>query len=140
MAGVAVEEKIVPGWTRGLEVVARVGAIILGIAVIVYQTIAVLTLLVLLCWALIVIGIREIAMGVAARWRSGAVRALGIVAGLLSIVFAFLVIAFPGLGLATLVWLLYLGLIIFGVAEIGIGVGARFMRGTCTRDNIRCTG
>ena len=68
-------------------------------------------------------------MGVAARWRSGVVRGLGIAAGVLSIGFAFLVIALPGLGLATLVLFLYLGLIVFGAAEIGVGMGARLIRG-----------
>lgn len=129
MAGVGVEERIVPGWMRALEVLTGVGAIILGIAVLAYQTVAILTLLLLLSWALLLFGVRQIAMGVAARWRPGGLRALSVVAGVLLLVLAFLVIAFPGLGFATLVVLLYVGLVIFGVAEISVGAGARFMRG-----------
>ena len=114
---------------RGLEVVAGLIAIVLGFYVILNQTIAILTLLVLLSWALILIGIRQIAMGAAAKWRPAGTRGLGVAAGVLSLILGFIVIAYPGLGVATLILLLFFGLVAFGVAEISVGAKARFIRG-----------
>lgn len=129
VAGIAVEERIVPSWIRALEILVGLIAIVVGFYVLVNQAVAVLTLVVFLSWALIVIGIRQIVMGVMARWRPAAVRGLGIMAGLLALALGFVVLVYPGLAIATLVWLLTLGLFVFGVSEISVGVGARLLRG-----------
>lgn len=122
-----VVERTVPVWIRALEILVGLIAIVLGFYVIMNPAIAALTLLILLSWALIVIGIRQVVMGVMARWRPSAIRALGVVAGLLALALGFVVLAYPGLGISTLVWVLYFGLFVFGITEIGIGVGARFL-------------
>jgi uncharacterized membrane protein HdeD (DUF308 family) len=113
---------------RGLEVVAGVISIILAIYVLAYPTVAVLTLLVFLSVGLLLLGIRQIMIGAGARWRPGWLRVVGIVMGIVAIILGFLVIAYPGYGVATLVLLLAFGLLLIGVAEIAIGSGSRFAR------------
>lgn len=129
IASVSVQERKIPGWMRGLEIVLGVLALVLAIVVLAYPSIAVLTLLVYLSVAIVFLSVRQIMIGAGIRWLAGWLRALHVVVGVLGLVFGFMVIGSPGLGVATLIVLLASGLFLFGVTEIAVGVGARFMRG-----------
>lgn len=129
IANVSVEERKVPGWMRGLEIVLGVLSLVLAVLVLAFPGLAVLTLLVCLSVALVFLGTRQIMIGAGLRWLAGWLRALHVVVGVLGLLFGFLVIGFPGLGVATLIVLLASGLFLFGLTEIAVGVGARFMRG-----------
>lgn len=129
IANVSLEERKVPGWMRGLEIVLGVLSLVLAVLVLAFPGLAVLTLLVCLSVALVFLSIRQIVIGAGLRWLAGWLRALHVVVGVLGLLFGFLVIGFPGLGVATLIVLLASGLFLFGLTEIAVGVGARFMRG-----------
>ena len=129
IASASVEEYPVPGWMRGLEVVAGVMSIILAVFVLANLSVAVVTLLLFLSVGLVFLGIRQITIGVGARWQPGWLRALGVVAGVLSLMMAVLVIAFPGLGVSTLTLLFGFGLPLIGITEIAVGASLRFLPG-----------
>ena len=129
IANVRTEERAVPGWMRGLEIVFGVLSLVFAVLVLAYPGLAVLTLLLYLSVALLFLGIRQIIIGAGIRWLAGWLRALHVLVGVLVLLFGFMVIGFPGLGVATLIVLLASGLFLFGVTEIAVGVGARFMRG-----------
>jgi uncharacterized membrane protein HdeD (DUF308 family) len=74
-------------------------------------------LVVLLGLALLFAGIASAARGAAG----------GIVVGILGIILGFVVIVFPGLGLATLVFLLAVFLLIFGFESIVSGIMGRWI-------------
>jgi uncharacterized membrane protein HdeD (DUF308 family) len=78
--------------------------------------------LVLLGIALMALGIREVALGVTSIGRTLPIRGLEAAAGVASTSLGFLVTVFPGFGVATLIWFLFLGLFSFGAAQIGNGL------------------
>lgn len=129
IASASVAEYPVPGWMRGLEVVAGVMSVVLAVFVLANLTVGVLTLLLYLSVGLLFLGIRQILVGVGAQWRPGWLRALGVVAGVLSLMMAVLVVAFPGFGVGTLVLLFGFGLFFVGMTEIAVGAGSRFLPG-----------
>jgi len=110
--------KGITGWRRLLNLVLSVLAIIIAGAVIanplVYGS---LTLVYLLGLALLFAGIASAARGTAG----------GIVVGILGIIIGFAVIIFPGLGLGTLVFLLAVFLVIFGLESIASGILGRWV-------------
>ena len=129
IASASVEEYPVPGWMRGLEVVAGVMSIILAVFVLANLSVAVLTLLLFLSVGLVFLGIRQVVIGVGARWQPGWLRALGVMAGVRSLMMAVLVIAFPGFGVGTLTLLCGFGLSLIGITEIAVGAGLKFLPG-----------
>jgi uncharacterized membrane protein HdeD (DUF308 family) len=110
--------KGITGWRRLLNLILSVLAIIIAAAVIdnpfIYGS---LTLVYLLGLALLFAGIASAARGTAG----------GIVVGILGIIVGFVVIIFPGLGLATLVLLLAVFLVIFGLESIISGIMGRWI-------------
>jgi uncharacterized membrane protein HdeD (DUF308 family) len=110
--------KGITGWRRLLNLILSVLAIIIAAAVIdnpfIYGS---LTLVYLLGLALLFAGIASAARGTVG----------GIVVGILGIIVGFVVIIFPGLGLATLVFLLAVFLVIFGLESIISGVVGRWV-------------
>ena len=115
---VRVFAKGITGWRRLLNLILSVLAIIIAAAVIdnpfIYGS---LTLVYLLGLALLFAGIASAARGTAG----------GIVVGILGIIIGFVVIIFPGLGLATLVLLLAVFLVIFGLESIISGIMGRWI-------------
>lgn len=107
-----------PGWHRALEIGAGVLAIILAGVALADPGLGLLLLVFLFALALLWIGIWRLTRAWArpeAGWR----RTLDGVLGLGAIVIAFIVIADPGLGVLTLVLLLYVGLILIGLTWLG---------------------
>lgn len=106
-----------PGWLRALEIVTGLLAIMLGIIVIIYPDWGVATLVVWLSIALIFLGIRSIAL-VGYDGVSNGVKALSVITGIISLILAFLVVIFPGYGVATLIWFVAFGLMVYGIGRI----------------------
>jgi uncharacterized membrane protein HdeD (DUF308 family) len=108
----------ISGWQRVINLVLSVLAIIIAAFVIdnplIYGS---LTLVYLLGLALLFAGIASAARGTVG----------SIVVGILGIIVGFVVIIFPGLGLATLVLLLAVFLVIFGLESIISGIIGRWV-------------
>jgi len=115
---VRVFAKGISGWRRLLNLVLSVLTIIIAALVIdnpfIYGS---LTLVYLLGLALLFTGIASAARGTAG----------SIIVGILGIIVGFVVIIFPGLGLATLVFLLAVFLVIFGLESIVSGIVGRWV-------------
>jgi uncharacterized membrane protein HdeD (DUF308 family) len=108
----------IAGWQRLLNLILSALTIILAAFVIANPLIYGSSLLVvLLGLALLFAGIASAARGAAG----------GIVVGILGIILGFVVIVFPGLGLATLVFLLAVFLVIFGLESIVSGITGRWV-------------
>ena len=85
---------------------------------------AVFTLLFLLSFALIFLGVARIAHSVKAKLWSKGHRALHAVAGVVALILGAVVLAFPLLGISTLVFLLAFGLLAYGIVSLVIGGSA----------------
>ncbi len=110
--------KGITGWRRLLNLILSALAIIIAAAVIANPFIyGSLTLVYLLGLALLFAGIASAARGTAG----------GLIVGILGIIIGFAVIIFPGLGLATLVFLLAVFLVIFGLESIASGILGRWV-------------
>ena len=108
----------IAGWQRLLNLILSALTIILAAFVIANPLIYGSSLLVvLLGLALLFAGIASAARGAAG----------GIVVGILGIILGFVVIVFPGLGLATLVFLLAVFLLVFGFESIVSGIMGRWV-------------
>ena len=106
-----------PTWFRALQVTLGVLAIILAVAVWLFYTVAIFTMIFLFAVSLMVIGFSGIFEGfdkTLPGWRRG----LWLTLGLLSIVIAFMVIVFPLVGISLLIILLGIGLLFNGFTGI----------------------
>ena len=110
--------KGITGWRRLLNLILSALAIIIAAYVIAYPAIyGSLTLVYLLGLALLFAGIASAARGTVG----------GIVIGILGIIIGFTVIIFPGVGLATIVFLVAVFLVIFGLESLASGILGRWV-------------
>lgn len=98
-------------------------AIAASLVVLSFPGLAVFTLLFFLSFALIFLGIARIANSVFfhSLFFSKGHRALHAIAGVLALIFGAIILAFPGLGVATLLFLLGFGLLAYGTLSLVIG-------------------
>ena len=110
-----------PTWTRALLVVFGLVAIAASIFVLAVPGIALITLVFLLSFSLLFVGLSRIARGISLSALSRGHRVLDVVAGLLGIVIGIIVFLFPLLGIGTLVFMLAFGTMIYGIVSVAIG-------------------
>jgi len=110
-----------PTWTRALLVVFGLVAIAASIFVLAVPGIALITLVFLLFFSLLFVGLSRIARGISLSALSRGHRVLDVVAGLLGIVIGIIVFLFPLLGIGTLVFMLAFGTMIYGIVSVAIG-------------------
>ena len=103
---------------RVVDIIAGVLSIILGFVVLSFPLLGISTLVLLLALAAMIYGITTIVLGAVARLLQKWVRAFLVVVGLLSVVFSFIVIGDPALGLFTLVILLAVSFLMNGIESI----------------------
>ena len=116
-----------PAWLRSAEVILGLITILFGVAVIAMPGLAVATLILLLSLALVFLGIREIVLGAAVTFIAKWLRAVSIVAGIVTLIFSFYVIAYPGIAALTLVLFLYVALFVRGIGLLIMGGAAGVM-------------
>jgi uncharacterized membrane protein HdeD (DUF308 family) len=108
-----------PTWHRALEVGAGVLAIVLAAVAIADPGVGLLLLVFLFALALLWIGVWRLTRAWARNEQAGWRRSLDAILGVGAIAVSFVVISFPGLGLLTLVLLLYFGLVLVGFTWLG---------------------
>ena len=107
---------------RAIDVLAGVLSIILGFVVLAFPLLGVSTLVLLLAFAAMIYGITAIALGALAKRLKKWSRAFLVIAGILSVLFSFLVIGDPALGLLTLVVLLAVSFLMNGIENIASAI------------------
>jgi len=108
-------------WARALRVVLGLIAILAAVVVLSWPGLAVFTLLLILAFALIFLGVARIVHSVAAKSWSRGHRILHAAGGVLALVLGGVVLIFPALGASTLVFLLAFGLLCYGIVSLVIG-------------------
>jgi uncharacterized membrane protein HdeD (DUF308 family) len=93
--------------------------IIAGIVTFVYPGLTALTLLYIVAFWAIGTGILQLGTAITVRNEMPGMFWMGL-GGLLSVVFGILLIAFPGDGLVSLVWLVGLWAVVFGISSLGL--------------------
>jgi uncharacterized membrane protein HdeD (DUF308 family) len=111
-------------WLRALFLIVGFIAIAASVFALALPGLAVLTLLFLLSFVLLFLGIARIAHSVKVKLWSKGHRALYAVAGVVALILGVVVLAFPLLGIATLVFLLAFALLAYGIVSLVIGASA----------------
>jgi len=106
-----------PGWLRGFELVTGLLSMVLGFLVLVFPGWGVSTLVILLSFGLIFAAFRSIFLVGFDSLPTG-LRVVSVIAGILMLIMAFLVSIFPGLAILTLLTLVSVGLLAFGISRI----------------------
>ena len=110
-----------PSWLRALDIVFGLIAIILSIVVLVYQELAILTLIFVLSIALVIIGIARVFGGIFAKYLSDGLRAVHVGTGILALVLAIVAMLYTELATQALIYLVSFALLIHGTARIVTG-------------------
>ncbi len=118
----------VPNLSSGLKafnIIAGVLVIIIAFVALWYPALTLAVQIILFALSLLVNGIAQLSVAGLGKRLPNAPKWLMALIGILSIIFAVLVIAFPGFGTAVLVALLALGLLMQGIDSIAIGVSGQ---------------
>jgi uncharacterized membrane protein HdeD (DUF308 family) len=110
-----------PTWSRALLVIFGLVAIVASIFVLAVPGIALLTLVFLLSFSLLFVGLSRLARGISLSKLSKGHRVLDVLGGLLGIAIGIIVFLFPLLGIGTLVFMLAFGAMIYGIVSVTIG-------------------
>jgi uncharacterized membrane protein HdeD (DUF308 family) len=116
------------GGHRWVLIIEGVLGVLAGIVALLWPGITALVLLYVIAFWAIFTGIAEIAAAVALRRQIEGEWAL-ILGGVLSVIFGIILAVLPGVGLLSLVWLVGLYAILFGIALIVLAFRVRGMRG-----------
>ena len=103
---------------RIIDIIAGILSIVLGFVVLADPLLGATTLVFLLAFAAMIYGITTIVLGAMLKSLKKWSRAFLIVAGILSLVFSFVVLGFPALGLFTLVVMLAVSFLVNGIESI----------------------
>jgi len=116
-----------PRWVRTAEIVLGLVSLLAGLLVIAYPGLAFFTLVAILAVGLIFLGSRDIVLGAMGTFLPGWLRIADIVFGVLAFVLSVIVLASPGVAVATLVIFLYFALFVRGIAALTMaGAGKMF--------------
>ena len=113
---VAIEK--MPDWVRVAEVILGLVSLVAGLLVIGYPGLAFFTLVAILAVGLIFLGSRDIVLGAMGKFLPTWLRAADVILGVLAFVLSVIVLASPGVAVATLVIFLYFALFVRGVAAL----------------------
>jgi len=103
---------------RTLDVIAGVLAIVLGLVVLADPVLGASTLVLLLAFAAMIYGVTTIILGARADKLTKWLRGFLIATGVLSVIFSFIVIDLPALGVLTLVVMLTVSFLVNGIESI----------------------
>jgi uncharacterized membrane protein HdeD (DUF308 family) len=109
------------GALRAFHIIVGLIAIAAAIFIIAEPGLGIYTLVLLLSISLLILGFSRLARGLSHRLFTKAHRAIDVIAGVLSLILGFVVLAFPLLGVGTLVFLLAFAAMIYGVTSLVLG-------------------
>jgi uncharacterized membrane protein HdeD (DUF308 family) len=115
-----------PGWLRGAQIGLGLIAVILSISIIARPALATLSIVYILSIVLLVIGIGEVLSGIFIKRKS---RLASIVLGIIVIILAITLLAFPVGTTVFVIYLLAIALFFVGIERIVHGVGNKERRG-----------
>ncbi|HYI52576.1 MAG TPA: HdeD family acid-resistance protein [Microlunatus sp.] len=109
----------------GLRVFLGIVSLLFGIIILVWpgKTLAFMVILIAI-WS-ILIGALQIISNIGIRKEAPGAWVWGVVAGAIGVIFGILVLVWPGIGLVSLIWLIGIWAIVFGVALIVLGIQVR---------------
>ena len=121
-----------PGWLRFVRVIFGLIAIAASLLVLADPALGVFTLVLLLSFAMIMLGVARLTRAFSHSLFSSKHRALDAIVGVLGIILGLVVLADPILGASTLIYLLAFATLIYGIGSIIIGASvarlAKWMR------------
>jgi uncharacterized membrane protein HdeD (DUF308 family) len=109
----------------GLRVFLGIVSLLFGIIILVWpgKTLGFMVILIAI-WS-ILIGVLQIVANISIRKEAPGAWVWGVVSGALGVIFGILLLVWPGIGLVTLIWLIGIWAIVFGVALIVLGIQVR---------------
>lgn len=110
-----------PAWLRAFDIIFGLIGVILSVVVLVYQELAILTMILVLSIVLIVVGIARIFGGIFAKYLSDGIRALNVGIGIVAIVLGIVALIYTELTTQVLIYILSFVLLLNGVARLVIG-------------------
>jgi uncharacterized membrane protein HdeD (DUF308 family) len=117
------------GGYRAIEIILGLVALAVGILALFFPTAVVVTLVVLFGIALLVVGVLRLATAASSDWLPGSTRKTNSIIGILAIIIGAVMLFFPLLAAATLVILIGLGLLIYGIGRIVVGIAGGNLNG-----------
>ena len=109
---------------RVLQIILGIGALILAFVILFYPGFGLATLIVFLSFGLMMMGFWLFGVGLIDAKQSGAIRWLSVIVGLIVIAFSVIALVYPGLGTATLILILAIGIMSLGFGAILQGVNS----------------
>lgn len=122
-------ERKAAGWLRVLDIVFGLIAIILSAVVVAYQELAILTVIFILSFVLLVVGVVRIFGGVFAKYLSDGMRAVNVGIGILALALGGIALLFADLTTQVLIYILSFALLLNGIARLVIGGFAKAFPG-----------
>lgn len=110
-----------PTWLRAVLVIFGLVAIAASIFVLAVPGVALLTLVFLLSFSLLFVGLSRVARGISLKALSRGHRVLDVIIGLLGIAIGMVVFLFPLLGVGTLIFILAFATMFYGISSVAIG-------------------
>ena len=110
-----------PRWLRTFDVIVGLLAVVLSGVILVYQELAILSMIFVLSTVLLFIGIARILTGIFGKHLSDLIRALNFVVGMIAMVLAIAALLYPNLTAQFLIYLLSSVLLLNGVARMAVG-------------------
>ncbi len=119
------QEKKATGTVRVIEILLGLTAVIIGVVVLFYPGMTIVTLTILLAIALLFVGLFRFFWGFTTKGVSRSARTTSTLIGLTIVVVAILIMAFPVIAAGTAVVLIDIALLIYAIGRIALGVTAR---------------
>src|SRR5271157_4766235 len=115
-----------PGLLRALEIATGILSIVLGVLVLIFPSWGISTLVILLSFGIFFSAIRSISLAGYSDLSKG-LRAISAIAGIISLIFAALVLIFPSFAILTLLIIVSIGLLVYGAGRIFVAYTLKTM-------------
>ena len=110
-----------PGWLRAFDIIFGLISVIMSVVVLVYQELAILTLIFVLSLILLVLGVARIFGGIFGKYLSDGIRALNVGIGLVAVILGMITLVYTDFTTQILIYIISLALLLNGVARFVIG-------------------